>query len=414
MLGKLHILEVLDWYDGPRLFIAENASGNRYISFWADELDDGSLWLYVSVSESKIDTLLAAQIDLRQLYVEAEDGIIFKVFLRNEEGNTSVEPVAVMELEEELLPLSGDFLSSDDHSTENDQIPSSQNATSLTHKITINRPRSKTLVGFDALMSVAKAWSQLIEQFFTQPPIMVRAESGSLIVDLKTECDSRFSDFLTNLQSLMDSPNPSLIGSLNISVSGLLEDFLNFLHKERLTLTTEIIFSDTESSHITIRHSAVRELRLALAKHNQNFIESAEVPQADSLIQLFQMIDLIHAGEERLAYRLSLSLRQVNYYKQAARIMNLLDRNSFLTSQGKHLATLAPPNKCAFSRLLFESSPVGLAWLRYCQSNSLHEIDVETATGFLESYCPGLTGETIQRRARTLRSWIKTFQEHSY
>jgi hypothetical protein len=114
VLGELQIIKILDWYDGPRLFIAENTSGDRYVAFWADELESGSLWLYVAVSNDRIDSLLTSAIDLRQLYSDSEDGIVFKVFLHQDDHESSVQSVSISTLDEDFLPLSGDFITNQD------------------------------------------------------------------------------------------------------------------------------------------------------------------------------------------------------------------------------------------------------------------------------------------------------------
>ncbi|MGK7929184.1 MAG: DUF6575 domain-containing protein [Spirulina sp.] len=113
MLGKLQIIKVLDWYDGPRLFIAENASGTRYIAFWADELENESLWLYSSVSEKRIESVIAGQFDLRSIYTSPEDEIVFLVHLPHGD-RASVEVLSPAQLDSEMLPPEDDFLIPDD------------------------------------------------------------------------------------------------------------------------------------------------------------------------------------------------------------------------------------------------------------------------------------------------------------
>ncbi|MBP0016180.1 MAG: hypothetical protein J7647_01330 [Cyanobacteria bacterium SBLK] len=113
MLGKLQIVKVLDWYDGPRLFIAENVSGSRYIAFWADELENESLWLYSAVSESRIESVISGQFDLRSIYTNPEDEIVFLVHLLHGD-RASVEIISPVQLDSEMLPPEDDFLVFDD------------------------------------------------------------------------------------------------------------------------------------------------------------------------------------------------------------------------------------------------------------------------------------------------------------
>ena len=98
MLGQLRIIEVLDWYDGPRLFIAQSGSGNRYIAFWADEIDEESLWLYASASEDRIENIMSGKLDLRRIYTEPEDGTIFLIRLFKDKPS-SVEAICPNEID---------------------------------------------------------------------------------------------------------------------------------------------------------------------------------------------------------------------------------------------------------------------------------------------------------------------------
>ncbi|MEA5472001.1 DUF6575 domain-containing protein [Spirulina sp. 06S082] len=119
MLGKLEIIKVLDWYDGPRLFIAENASGTRYIAFWADEGENESLWLYSSVSESRIASVISGRFDLRSIYKNAEDGRVFLVHLLHDNNRALVEVLSPEQLDSEILPPEDDYLIPEDGLIEN-------------------------------------------------------------------------------------------------------------------------------------------------------------------------------------------------------------------------------------------------------------------------------------------------------
>ncbi|MBW4485887.1 MAG: hypothetical protein KME14_25460 [Tildeniella torsiva UHER 1998/13D] len=409
MLGKLRIVEVLDWYDGPRLFIAENASGSRYIAFWADEQEGESLWLYSLVSEIRISNLVSGKADLRSIYTDPEDEVIFLVRLTDQE-QSFVDAIVPDQIEQDLLPPCDDFLVSNESFFPENDFVDSEVSEPLTHQITINRPRSNATIAFESLASVAANWSRLIHSILSTPPVPINASVGSLIIELQTEAGAKLYDFFNNLRTLIASPNPEqIVETFSHQDSKLLELFLESLHKDKLTLSAKIT-SQSENHSLVISHSAIRELRLKLADLNQQRVESAEVPQADDLNKLFRMLELIKEGDTNLGYHLSLSPRQVNYYKQAGRILDLLNKSNVLTSRGQYLAGLSEIDRYDVTMLFFESSPVGFAWLRYCGVYSALDLSPESAEPFLKTQCSDLAEATVGRRAQTLRYWVKAFQ----
>ncbi|NJN20301.1 MAG: hypothetical protein HC812_02700 [Leptolyngbya sp. RL_3_1] len=181
----------------------------------------------------------------------------------------------------------------------------------------------------------------------------------------------------------MESPTPEQISeSFNYQECKLLELFLETLHKDKLTLTTELDL-DSDSPVLVLSHSKVQDLRLALIDFNQRRIESLDVPQADDLNKLFKMLELMKSGESNLGYQLELSPRQVNYYKQAARVLDLLDERDAITSRGYYLVSLSDmAERYEIAMMLFESSPIGFAWLRYSEVQTVVDLDPESATAF--------------------------------
>ncbi|WP_017325924.1 DUF6575 domain-containing protein [Synechococcus sp. PCC 7336] len=409
-LGKLRIVEILDWYDGPRLFIAENATGNRYVAFWADEQEDETLWLYSSVSESRIAHLVSGKLDLRSIYTEPEDGVIFLIRLTNQ-AQSSVEVLTPNELARDLLPPDEDFLVSDEGFFSENDIVMDVHTGNLIHKIVVNRPMSNAAIAFESLASVAASWSKLIHSVLDVPPVPVSASVGSLTFELQTDAGPKLPNFFNTLRTLIDSPTPGQISeSLNHQSCKLLELFLGLLYKNRLTLSAKIN-SESEHPSLVISHSIVQDLRLALIDFNQQRVESKEVPQADDLNKLFRMLELMKDGDVRLGYNLSLSPRQVNYYKHAARVLDLLNESGSITSRGQYLISLEKNERYNVAMMLFESSPVGFAWLRYSKAQSAIDLDPESAEAFLNSQCSNLANTTVGRRAQTLKYWVKSFQD---
>jgi hypothetical protein len=412
-LGVLKILEVLDWYDGPRLFIAEDPSGTRYIAFWADETEEESLWLYSSVSEDRISNVTSGKLDLRSIYTNPENEIVFLIRLKNNNQSSAlVEKICPNQIEQKLLPPCDDFLSlNEGFFAESKDLATTENTGILTHEINISRPRSNAIIGFESLSSVATNWSRLIHSVLNTSPILVSTSVGSLIVELQTDTGDELPNFFNRLHTLINSPTCEHINNnFSDQERKLLELFLGSLHKDKLTLSTKITSLPDQPS-LVLSHSVIHELRLALIDFNQKRVESIKVPQADDLNKLFRMLELIDNGESNIGYQLSLSPRQVKYYQQAARILDLLNENDLITSRGKYLLNFPQViDRYKVAMLLFESSPVGFAWLSYCNQQSIMTLDPESALDFLESRSSNLSSNTIGRRSKTLRTWVLTFQ----
>ncbi len=409
-LGKLSILEVLDWHDSPRLLIAENAAGNRYIAFWADATEQENRWLYAAVSEHQIDRFLWGELALRTIYTDPEDGLIFLV--HSSLQASSVDVTTADALEPDLLPPPNDCLETAERfGAEDDQVATPSTAT-LVHGITIHRPRSSKAIAFESLAAVALSWSKLVHAVTGAPPISVGARVGSLTVELQTQAGPQLPSLLNRLCTLIASPTPEHINAtLSPQECRLIQQLLAALHADTLTLSVKLPF-DSDALALALSHANAKALRAALIGLSQHRIGPTDVPQADDLNKLFSMLELMQANESNLGYHLELSPRHINYYKQAARILDLLDPRDILTSRGHYLVSLPHlVERYEIAMMLFESSPVGFAWLQHAGVHTAIDLEPESAMAFLNAQSTELSAATIGRRAQTLRYWVQSFRD---
>jgi hypothetical protein len=410
LLGKLSAIEMIDWYDRPRLLIAENAAGHRYIAFWADETKRGNRWLYASASDARIDSLISGLVPLRRIYTEPEDEFIFLVDSPHA-APASVDVITAAAIEPELLPPPDDFLTVQ-AGFDGGKPDAAKTADRLIHGITIHRPRSSKVVTFESLASVAAGWGKLVQSGLNESPIAVDASANPLEFVLQTDAGPKLPDLLHRLQALIASPTPEQIQtSLPPQECKLLALLLETLHTDKLTLSIKLDVNSA-SPALVLSHSVTKALRAALNDFNQRRVGPADVPQADDLNKLFRMLELIKAGESNLSYLLELSPRHMSYYRQAARILDLLGLNDAITSRGDYLVSLSHlVERYEIAMMLFESSPVGLAWLRYGDAQTAMDLEPESSTDFLNAQSTDLSAATIGRRAQTLRYWVQTFRE---
>jgi hypothetical protein len=407
-LGKLRILEILDRDGGPRLRITENASGSRYLAFEVEVMEQGSRWLYVPISDTRIDDLMAGKLPLREIYTDPEDGFIFGV--RVSPQASSVDLMAADAVEPDWLPLDDDagFAQAEGFTVDGGGSP--PNAGPCIHRITIHRPRSSKAIAFAALTAVAADWAKFIHAELEATPCLLNASADPLVFELQTPAESKLRPGLQCLQGLITSPTPGQIETqLSPQACKRLEQLLSTLHNDKLTLSIQLAEPDPLS--LVLSHARTQALRAALMGINQQRIGATEVPQADDLDKLFRMLELIQAGETNLGYRLELSPRHLNYYKQAARILDLLNDSDGITSRGYYLVSLSQVvERYEIAMMLFESSPVGFAWLRYSKVQTAVDLDPGSAPAFLNAHSSNLAAATVGRRAQTLRYWVQAFK----
>ena len=107
VLGELQMIEVFEYFDGPRLFSCRNNSDVRFLAVHADE-GEVDTWLYVPVSERRLEALRVGRVDLHTAFANPEDGFTYLVSFRG----SSVEATAVhaSSIPSEILPDQGTLL----------------------------------------------------------------------------------------------------------------------------------------------------------------------------------------------------------------------------------------------------------------------------------------------------------------
>jgi hypothetical protein len=131
---------------------------------------------------------------------------------------------------------------------------------------------------------------------------------------------------------------------------------------------------------------------------------SSNLPQANNVARLFQVIDLVHQGRWRyihLKHELDITHRQGQYYKDATEILNLTDREH-LTEKGQLLHSLGSIERRIFMKDTIMSSKVMIAYLSVKTSSKKTTFQL-----FKELIAPNeLSDTTIKRRISTLEAWL--------
>ena len=104
-------LEVLSYYDGPRIVLQKDAAGKFYIGWWNDEDGACERWVYVGISKERLKKALDGQISSREIIDHPEDGHVVVYDIDLELNRAQALATAPANIPPSSLPLPGALLS---------------------------------------------------------------------------------------------------------------------------------------------------------------------------------------------------------------------------------------------------------------------------------------------------------------
>lgn len=104
---RLRLSEILDYYDVPQIFVAQDAVGTQYLCLVHDYDEDGrSLCIAASISKDRLNDFITGHVDLRQVYLEPEQWLYDVV----ENGDLIEATIREEAPTDDMLPEEGYFL----------------------------------------------------------------------------------------------------------------------------------------------------------------------------------------------------------------------------------------------------------------------------------------------------------------
>lgn len=70
---------VLQYYDGPRLLLQKSQTGQLFLAWWCDSDESTDRWIYLPVSESRLQTILSGEMPDLEALQNSEDGYVLVV-----------------------------------------------------------------------------------------------------------------------------------------------------------------------------------------------------------------------------------------------------------------------------------------------------------------------------------------------
>jgi hypothetical protein len=110
VLGQLAEERLFVYYDGPRLFIAENPAGQKYLVNCLDSDEFGSEWLLTAISERRLFALTDGKVSLREAFTRPEISTVFRLKTSLDGDFREIQRLQPSELSDEELPSPGVLL----------------------------------------------------------------------------------------------------------------------------------------------------------------------------------------------------------------------------------------------------------------------------------------------------------------
>ena len=112
VLGELEMITEYEYYDCPRLFTCKNQMGKPYVGLSVKDNDDNQVWLYVAISRKRLAKAERGEIDVREVFLEAEEKFVLEVTTYNDKADTA-RMVICKEIPETFLPIAELFFNGD-------------------------------------------------------------------------------------------------------------------------------------------------------------------------------------------------------------------------------------------------------------------------------------------------------------
>lgn len=188
-----------------------------------------------------------------------------------------------------------------------------------------------------------------------------------------------------------------------------LKELLDTVIENKLTI--EFIDEGTTNAVFTITSEYANKIIGNVNDKLFSYLDSTMVPQADRLDSILEYLRILDQNGFVDEISFGKDIRQVSYYRDACRLLSLVHSYGALTPVG--LKVIASDNFDDFLKLIerqFENTECCSIWMAQQSVSSVRDLDEHTAEKFLIDNCKNLSENTSKRRAKTLKSWVRSFK----
>lgn len=414
--GLLTYLNIYEFYDEPRFFSVEDRVGNLYVVYWMAETEDTDSWYIIPISKNKLQRLETRQVCIRDILLYQEESYFKEVTIPFDEDDAhlfNVEYVKSSDINSRIkIPKQGLYISNAPEECAEEEFISA----SATHEIHIQKTskKSKSLVLEQVSRiyeSFGNLYNSIADAFDIESEIQpISGRYGSFILSFNAHQISDIEPTLIGLLELIDKDQDIKEYVLEKQIDT--KELGGFLDEISNSYTNfELKRNDDAQTIFEIDAATAKKCLGQIKSLSSTKVSSSQVPQANDIDKLFEIVDTVARNELLATDVLKLTPRQIKYYIHAAYTLGYLTRYGSLTALGEQVSVSEYETKMKMSAHSFQNSTCGWAWIRWAGVSNISELDANSAVDFLLTQCSSLSDTTSKRRATTLRKWCSEFSQ---
>lgn len=418
--GELFFNVIYDYFDGPKLFSLIDSKGDYFLGYWIDESDDRLSWILISITKNRLLKFESKEFDIFDALDKKEEPLFYVVDTFYKKPFFSQTLTFVGNVKEKIeMPDKGLKISFTNKVISDQEVKEIKecNALFADYSIHVDKPvKSRAKIDF----RVALPSFDIIEEFYTEflssfklqdKLIPVAGKPGSFILDFNAKKFSLAEPVLLKLFELIKNrKDVSELIKIEKVPTQALEKLFNHIIENDIII--DITNKHSDKNIIKITKNDAEFYIKKLNKLAQLNVTSHQVPQADTLLKIYAIVDNVWQNGFLDKETVDLSSRHIAYYSDAAKILGLISNTNSITSIGQQLVLSEINKKHSIAAQCFENSHCGWTWVIWSEVTSIYDVNPETAREFLDSCAPTLSQKTRERRARTLRTWCKELKAH--
>jgi hypothetical protein len=109
-IGPLELVEVYEYFDGPKLFACRSLSGQLFLGLWVGSSHEGESYWLLALTEERYSMVRSGGLTLSRALSQPETGFIYRCTVSYADGTTSTDILLAEQLDTHLLPDSGERL----------------------------------------------------------------------------------------------------------------------------------------------------------------------------------------------------------------------------------------------------------------------------------------------------------------
>lgn len=416
--GSLYMKNIYEFFEGPKFFSVTNEVDGIFLLYWIGDEEEYDKWFFIPISAARLEHLERQRIDIHQSILYQEQRYFYEIHMPYDD---ECEAKFIRHNAEQVnklvkLPKEGLFISGVIPVLQTGKLGEQKQFS--THEIHIEKSKSATkplqLNGVSILFESFNELYNSILGFFDKKDVMipVDARPGSFVLSFKA-------DEMLSVEKLLSELGQLIARKLDIipfiKQHKIDAQCLSALFQGMIDTSSDFELKSNNSDEIILKISK-RDAEIhinKLARMASEYVGSHQVPQANIMEKIFQLVDLMWKDTPITIQSIGLDARHVAYYKHAARVLGFINQSGYLSAIGQQIAeTTEIERRYAIAARCFESSHCGWAWIMWSGVKNLSEIDAKTADEFLNEKCLSLSDKTKIRRASTLRQWCEVLKPH--